>query len=887
MKHFISRFMPKIEYRSDRRLRLIGISLVIFACAASLIGLAAFAQDTSARYGWAPYLVSTVLLMAAAYVLIPYKKTESQLESISLNVLLVGFLILALAVFMRFFRFDSMPFGAWYDEAYIGMIARNILSNPNYRPIYVTGYDHPLHFYGLVALAFKFFGDSISSIRLVTVLFGLATVVLAFLIGREAFSNRFGLIYAFLFAISRWHVTFSRFGVYTITLPFFEMLTIWLLLRARRTHQIHDFLWAGLAFGYSLNFYIGIRLFVPVMLLYIAFWIIAALRRSEKLESTSTPSWPTLLSGLVALSLAAWFAIAPIAQYALTHPDVFWSRTSQVSIFSFRDESDLPTALYSNTIKHLLMFNYIGDANGRHNLSGEPMLDPVTGMLFILGFALACSRIRQPTYSLFLILFAFNLLGGILTVDYEAPQSNRAFGTISAALFFAAVSVDTIWRRVDQSRISSPTRRLILTLVTLISFGGFIIYYNASTYFIRQSNSDRTWLEFNGIQSITAQRMLEADPNQTTIYASMYLDNNTIINFLAPQVTDSHAINPPIGLPVREPGDKPVAIFADYASTWIIDEAKQLYPNAQFRLDNTPSGKPALYSVLISPEDIQRLQGVKASYWLGDSAQGEPILTQNEKKIQVDWKNHPPVASPFIAQWETTLYTPQSGDYELILNAPAMASLWIDEEPVLNGSGKQHVIRKLAQGDHVLKVEAHSGDGLVNLQWRTPDAKGNLTAEPNPIPRNSLYLPSLVSVHGLLGNYYNGDNWSGPPAFSRIDPFLDTYFHITPLERPYSVDWSGQIEIPADGDWTFGLRINGKAQVFIDDQLVVNATEPSNNNAIDGSDPIEGKVTLKAGPHSIRIRYLDYLGSSRLHLYWTPPGEQRQIAPTDALLPYP
>ena len=878
MKHFISRFMPEIEIRSNHRLRLIGIGILILACVASLISLAAFSQETNARYGWAPYLGSTVLLMAAVYILIPYKKNESQLEPISPNVLLIGLLILALAAFMRFFRFDSVPFGTWNDEAYIGMIARNILSNPGYRPIYVTGYDHPLHFYGLVALAFKFFGDTTTSIRLVTVLFGMATVVIAFLVGRETFGNRFGLIFAFLFAISRWHVTFSRFGVYTITLPFFEMLTIWLLLRARRTYQIHDFLWAGLAFGYSLNFYIGIRLFVPVVLLYILFWLIATLRRSNAPESTITQSWPILLGGLVALSLAAWFAVAPIAQYALTHSDVFWSRTSQVSIFTFRDESDLPTALYSNTLKHLLMFNYIGDANGRHNLSGEPMLDPVTGVLFILGFVLVCTQIRRPTYFLFLMLFAFNLLGGILTVDYEAPQSNRAFGTISAALFFAAVSVEMLWRRLDRSRFSLFTRRLILTLM-IFGFGGFIIYYNASTYFIRQAGSERTWLEFNGVSSIAAQRMLEVDPTQTTIYASVFLDNNPIIHFLSPQVTDSHTIIPPIGLPVREPGDKPVAIFAERESTWIIDEAKLLYPNAQFRVDNTPNGNPALYSVLISPEDIQRLQGVTARYWNGDSPQGEPILTQDEKSIQADWSNQPPTATPFIAQLETTLYAPQSGKYELILHTPAKATLWLDNQTLLSGSGEQRVIRQLAQGDHALRIEAQSGDGQVDLQWRTPDTKGGLTNEATSIPASSLYLPSLVSVHGLLGKYYNGDSWSEPPAFSRIDPFLDTYFHITPLERPYTVDWSGQIKIPADGDWTFGLRINGQAEVFIDDQLVVNATEPSEN--------IEGTITLTAGQHPIHIRYLDYLGSSRIHLYWTGSDGQKQIVPTDALLPYP
>jgi len=876
MTHLAARFISAIELRSDRRLRLFGFGLILFASAACVMGLIAFSKETNALHGWVPYLISTVLLMVAAYILIPYKKSGVQLQPLSPNVLLIGFLILVLAAFMRFFRLDSAPFGTWNDEAYIGMIARNILANPDYRPIYVGEYDHPLHFFALVALAFKFFGDTTTTIRLVTSLFGLATVAVSFFVGRETLGNRFGLLFAFFFAISRWHVTFSRFGVYTITMPFFEILIFWLLLRARRTHQIHDFMWAGMAFGFSLNFYIGIRLFVPVMLLYIAFWLIATLRHPAAPAPTSTPSWSTLLIGLVALALAAWFAVAPIAQFALTHSNIFWSRAGQVSIFSNRDQSDLPTALYSNTLKHLLMFNYQGDANGRHNLSGEPMLDPVMGILFVIGFVLACTRIRQPTYFFFLMLFAFNLLGGILSVDFEAPQSNRALGSISAALFFAALSAETLWQSLDKARLTSTTRRLILTIATL-GIGGFIIYYNASTYFVQQVNNERTWNEFNGTQTLTAQRMLEANQTGNTIYASIYLNNHEVIRFLDPQITDSQTIIAPIGLPVREPGDKSVSIFVDQENTWIIDEAKRLYPNAQFRVDTTPGGNPALYSVLISPQDIQRLQGVTFRYWMDDSLQGEPVLTQDEKTIQADWSK-PPVDPPFMAQLETTLYAPQSGDYELILRTPAAASLWLDEQPILNGSGKQHITRRLAQGDHVLRIEAKSGDGLIDIEWRVPNADGTLSGLTS-IPASSLYLPSLVPVRGLLGNYYNGDSWSEPPAFSRIDPFLDAYIHLTPLNRPYTVDWSGQIEIPVQGDWAFGLRINGQAQVFVDEKLVVNAVEPSED--------IEGTITLTAGHHPIHIRFLDYLGNSRIHLYWISPDGQKGIIPTDALRPYP
>jgi hypothetical protein len=317
-----------------------------------------------------------------------------------------------------------------------------------------------------------------------------------------------------------------------------------------------------------------------------------------------------------------------------------------------------------------------------------------------------------------------------------------------------------------------------------------------------------------------------------------------------------------------------VAIFADRESSWIINEAKLYYPNADFRIDRTPHGNPALYSVLLAPEDIQRLQGVTIRYWLGDSPQGEPILIRDEKSIQADWANQPPVTAPFIAQLETTLYAPQYGDYELILHTPAAASLWLDEQQLLNGEGEQRITLQLAEGDHALRIQASSGDGLFDLQWRTPNTNGA-----NPIPAVSFYLPALVPVQGLLGNYYEGDSWLDPPALSRVDPFLDTYFHLNPLQRPYTVDWSGQIGIPVNGDWKFGLRINGQAQVFVDDQLVVNADAPSEH--------VEGTITLTAGRHPIHIRYLDYLGASRIHLYWTAPDGQEQVVPSEALLPYP
>jgi 4-amino-4-deoxy-L-arabinose transferase-like glycosyltransferase len=854
--------------------RRIGLALLLFAVLACAAGLIAFSHEASASHGWAPYLSSIVLSIAGCYFLIPYRRAQTGPAFPDRGELAIGALILCLAAFMRFYRFDTVPFGTWFDEADIGLVAKHILTDHSYRPFFVASNDHPLHFFSLVALSFHFFGVSTESIRLVTVTFGLLTVVLAFLAGREAFGNRFGLLLAFCFAIARWHVTFSRFGVYTITLPWLALITIWLLLRARRTGQVHDFAWAGLAFGLGLCFYMAGRLIAVVVGLYFLQWIITAGRSNR-----DDPKVPrrVLWGGVAAFSLAGWFAVAPLAQFAVTHPAVYWGRVAQVSLFQRRDEANLAKALYHNTVKHLAMFNYRGDNNGRHNLPGEPMLDPAMGVLFILGLGLAVSRAGHSTHFLMLILFAVGMMGGILTVDFEAPQSNRALGAIVAVLYFVALAVETLWRRLDRSRLALQGRRAVSATV-LLAAGSYMVYFNGETFFVRQARNDRVWLEYCGQESLAAYRMREADPRRTSLYASSFLNNHRVIQFLTPEAAASQSLTAPIGLPIRESGDRPVAIIADPDNMWIVNEVRQFYPRAQVRLDARPSGTPALYSMRISREELRRLHGSTAHYWRGDSAGGPPVAASNGMALAATWPGDAPVLLPFVAQFEATLYAPRYGQYELILKSPAHAAMWLDERQVLRGHGEQRLMWKLAEGDHALRVEAAGGHGPVTLQWRQPDASGIATGNPSDIPSSSVYLPSLVPVQGLLGTYYSNESWSGPESFSRVDPFLDMYIHVIPLPRPYTVDWTGQIDLPAGGEWKFGLRVVGQAELAIDDRTVVKADHP-------GGD-LEGKISLAQGRHRIRIHFLDDMGSSRIHLSWTPPGGAQQIVPREALLPY-
>ena len=293
-------------------------------------------------------------------------------------------------------------------------------------------------------------------------------------------------------------------------------------------------------------------------------------------------------------------------------------------------------------------------------------------------------------------------------------------------------------------------------------------------------------------------------------------------------------------------------------------------------MSSNPLGNPVLYSVLVQPEEIREIQGFRAQYWPGNTPDGDPQVTRVEPKIESNWPSEAPLAPPFVAQLNGVLYIPEFGEYEFLLRSPGPATVLLNGRAMLisEEQDEQNTKLLLPQGNHALQVQAASGEGELHLAWRrTPEAAFET------VPAWALYHAPQVTSSGLLGTYYPGAEQQSAPALMRIDPLIDTYFHIIPLERPYSVDWTGAIEIPSAGEYAFGLNVRGRAQLYIDGQLVIDASEPS--------EYIQGTINLDAGQHSVHLYYHDYLGFSRLHFYWTPPDGEQEVVPAQVLIPYP
>ena len=170
------------------------------------------------------------------------------------------------------------------------------------------------------------------------------------------------------------------------------------------------------------------------------------------------------------MALVSVFVAAPVILLAASDPDGFFDRTRVTSVFTFTPREQWVDNLTSNLVKHSLMFGREGDANPRHNLPRAPMLDYVTGALFVLGFFFALTRWRSGAVFILPFWVFFMTLPGILTLPWEAPQSLRSILVIPAVAALSAYVLERLWsagRAAPWRSVRRFTTPVILAILAL------------------------------------------------------------------------------------------------------------------------------------------------------------------------------------------------------------------------------------------------------------------------------------------------------------------------------------------------------------------------------------------------------------------------------------
>jgi len=456
-----------------------------------------------------------------------------KLNPFAKNILLL-LAIMAVAIFTRTYKLDSIPPGLWPDEALNGVQA----INEPLKLFYPENQGREGLIMALDRFSFDVFGVSMFSFRLVPAIIGILTVFGTYLLALELFRKKpLALLAAFFVATSFWHINFSRINFRAIMLPMILAYSFYFLFLGTRKKNWWPFIASGLTFGVGFYTYTSFRLAPAILFAVLFFWWLASRKKNSQ---------KNFLKGSALMLITTFLTALPIGLYFLMgHMQDFFGRVGGISVFG---QSNPGLAFIESLARHLAMFNIYGDPNMRHNYSGDPQLFWPVGLLFLVGFVL---MIKTGIYNLkqknwkeslpYLALFAWfcvMLMPGALT--YEGmPHALRVIGVIPAVYILAALGGIYVYGKLKLI----TTNRKILAAATIV----FLAYAGVSPvyrYFYQWAPNPETAKSFSN-DLVAMGEILKDSPDNYGKYVVMYGGDLPVqtVKLIALENTNNKKIN--------------------------------------------------------------------------------------------------------------------------------------------------------------------------------------------------------------------------------------------------------------------------------------------------------------------------------------------------------
>ncbi len=181
-----------------------------------------------------------------------------------------------------------------------------------------------------------------------------------------------------------------------------------------------------------------------------------------------------------------------------------------------------------------------------------------------------------------------------------------------------------------------------------------------------------------------------------------------------------------------------------------------------------------------------------------------------------------------------------------------------------------------ALGNDLYEFVSWSDGGAVSHPITTPEAETTWTATFREV--------EAADGIGLTGTYFSQPGFTGTSTI-RIDPTVNFNWGTgSPVSGVgpdnWSARWTGQIEAEVSGAYTFHVRSDDGARLWVDGKLIVDDWNDHTSRVS------QGQVQLQGGRrYAIRLEYHDTKGEAGLRLLWSAPGIVRQVVPASQLFP--
>lgn len=351
---------------------------------------------------------------------------------------LLGFLLSA-AAGAYFWRLGSLPGFALDYEGDISGSAWQLKDRPYVAidPLSQPQSCWPTLLYYQVGLLGEVFGWTPAVLRSASALWGLFGLAAFYALARRFFSAPAALLATALLGANGLYLTMSRRLAVVVPLVFFACGMAWALLRAWEKPSLLRWALAGLLAAGAMHFYPSGRLVLllaPLLLLGLRLYLGRGPGLTELLVFAAV-----FLAGL-----------APLLWFEHLHPGAYWGWTSSVN--GVRGQGPLA---YLQRIAdalpiYLRVFTVRGDAHIQDGVTGRPMLDAATGLLFFAGLGLAALRLRELPSFVGLVFLGLGLLPALLGGLFPHPVPRRAILALPGIYLLVAAAAERLWQALGE-----------------------------------------------------------------------------------------------------------------------------------------------------------------------------------------------------------------------------------------------------------------------------------------------------------------------------------------------------------------------------------------------------------------------------------------------------
>ncbi|MBN1316669.1 MAG: glycosyltransferase family 39 protein [Anaerolineales bacterium] len=382
-------------------------------------------------------------------------------------------IILLIATFFRFHDVESIPPGPSHDE--LRMIELGELIVEGERPIHwtVSFSPEPLFMY-LLALVMPVFGFTPFAARLVTRFAGILLISVIYTLTRRLFSQVAALVASIIMAITWWPVFFSRVALRGILLPLVFSLAVYMLWRGfdeqlTSKKRIIWFVLGGCLFGVSWYTFTAAR--GLVVLLPVIIGLISWRRWNQRKH---------LLSGtLVAITIAA-LIILPFIYDMKINPGAPEARLDQLDSVIEQLKTGNLIPLIKQSFSTLGMLAYMGDANWRYNVSGQPAFGVWLGILAFIGMLVCLVKWRHPQDMMVLFWFVLGCAPSALATD--APSFVRGIGALPPAAMLTGIGAKCIQDLYNKKNWQNISIVFTFFLLLLLLIQGINTYLDLNNW---------------------------------------------------------------------------------------------------------------------------------------------------------------------------------------------------------------------------------------------------------------------------------------------------------------------------------------------------------------------------------------------------------------------